>query len=156
MEAGRVRVGKDHESGGGGRGAVQLVSRLGSSRESFPGASPATFSLPEEVNACLQVYPGSLKAGQLAGPIWVHRTARLVACRGEEFLVSETVDCQPLGTECSNPMDLDFGVSVGMEGLRYTAEADPAGGDGAEERARLARHLLDTHKVGRRRRRDAR
>lgn len=107
-----------------------------------------TFSGPDEADISLHVRPGCLRPGQLVGTISVERVALLVGCRGEDFLVSEVVDCRPPGTTFERAVDLDFGVGVlgGLE-VEQGRKAAVGGRDAMEHRQAIKHHLLETRKA---------
>lgn len=127
---------------------VRVVSHFGSPREPFPRTVPVTYSVPEEADIHLHVSPGCLRPGQVVGPVRLQRKSDLVTCRGEVFLITEVMDCQPHGSKFEHSMHLDFGVGVGkMEDLEESGKGFSPGKDATSERERFKQHLLDIHKV---------
>lgn len=87
---------------------ITLVAQFGSSVDTY---------CTEEADVRLHVRSGSLKRGQVAGPISIETSKRLlVECGGSSFLVSAVVDCQPSGFKFDKPLYLDFRVGEEWDG----------------------------------------
>ena len=79
------------------------------------GSEQATYSA-EDSSVRLHVRPGCLKKGQVAGPIVIETSKKiLVECEGLMYLVSVVVNCQPSGSEFRVPLAMDFRLGERME-----------------------------------------
>lgn len=103
---------------------------------------PRTYST-KDGGVQLHVRSGSLKHGQLAGPITIEETRLLIECGGSWFLALAVVDCQPTGRTFDTPLDLDFRVEVDL------GEQDDDSEDAnLDERLDRCKEIIwDTYKV---------
>lgn len=115
---------------------TKLVAQFGSSE---------TTLVAEYDDIRLQVRPGCLRGGQVAGPITMYSCDHwFVECAGESYLMSVLVDCQPWGVEFDEPLYMEFRVGESFEEDEEDGALDD---DAIEQREAYMKSLGAQYKV---------